>query len=169
MIRTVKRLTFFILFLVLTGLMSNSVQAQYFGQNKVRYKKLPFKVYQTPHFEFYHYLNNENLVKRFAKETETWYRLHQQVFRDTFLRKNPFILYNNAPDFQQTTAIQGEIGVGTGGVTEGLKNRVVMPISQLNHQTRHVLGHELVHAFQYHSLIEGDSTTLENIGNLDTK
>jgi Tol biopolymer transport system component len=166
MIHTVKRLSILILFLVLTGLMSNSVQAQYFGQNKVRYKNLKFNVYQTPHFEFYHYLKNESLVKRFAKETETWYKLHQQVFRDTFLRKNPFILYNNAPDFQQTTAIQGEIGVGTGGVTEGLKNRVVMPITQLNHQTRHVLGHELVHAFQYHSLIEGDSTTLENIGNL---
>ncbi|MBA3972562.1 MAG: PD40 domain-containing protein, partial [Bacteroidetes bacterium] len=43
---------------------------------------------------------------------------------------------------------------------------VIMPISILNHQTRHVLGHELVHAFQYHSLIEGDSTNLENIGNL---
>ncbi len=161
-----KRLSIFILFLVLTGLMSKNVQAQYFGQNKVRYKNLKFKVYQTPHFELYYYLKNDSLVKRFAKETETWYDLHQQVFRDTFLRKNPFILYNNAPEFQQTTAIQGDIGVGTGGVTEGLKNRVVMPITQLNHQTRHVLGHELVHAFQYHSLIEGDSTNLENIGNL---
>ncbi|MXV15514.1 PD40 domain-containing protein [Hufsiella ginkgonis] len=140
--------------------------AQYFGQNKVRYKNLKFKVYQTPHYELYYYLNNDSLIKRFAKESETWYDLHQQVFRDTFKRKNPIILYENAPDFQQTTAIDGEIGVGTGGVTEGMKNRVVMPITQINAQTRHVLGHELVHAFQYHSLIEGDSTNLENIGNL---
>ena len=141
-------------------------KAQYFGQNKVRYKNLKFKVYETPHFDLYYYLKNDSLVKRFAKETEIWYELHQQVFRDTFLRKNPFILYSNHPDFQQTTALMGDVGVGTGGVTEGLKNRVIMPISQLNHQTRHVLGHELVHAFQYHSLIEGDSTNLENIGNL---
>lgn len=142
------------------------VQAQYFGQNKVRYKNLKFKVYQTPHFELYYYLKNDSLVKRFAKEAEVWYDLHQQVFRDTFSKKNPFILYSNHPDFQQTTALSGEIGVGTGGVTEGMKNRVIMPVSMLNHQTRHVLGHELVHAFQYHSLIEGDSTNLENIGNL---
>lgn len=141
-------------------------QAQYFGQNKVRYKNLKFKVYQTPHFDLYYYLKNDSLVHRFAKEAEVWYELHQQVFRDTFLKKNPLILYSNHPDFQQTTALSGEIGVGTGGVTEGLKNRVILPISQLNHQTRHVLGHELVHAFQYHSLIEGDSTNLENIGNL---
>src|SRR5690606_33943197 len=39
-------------------------------------------------------------------------------------------------------------------------------VMQINSQTRHVLGHEMVHAFQYHSLIGGDSTQLENIGNL---
>ncbi|WP_291399432.1 basic secretory protein-like protein [Daejeonella sp.] len=153
------------LFLAVFG-QTSDVQAQYFGQNKVRYKNLKFKVYETPHFDLYYYLKNDSLVQRFAKEAEVWYELHQQVFRDTFFKKNPFILYSNHPDFQQTTALSGEVGVGTGGVTEGLKNRVIMPISQVNHQTRHVLGHELVHAFQYHSLIEGDSTNLENIGNL---
>ncbi len=141
-------------------------QAQYFGQNKVRYRNMKFKVKESPHFELYYYLQNDSLVKRMMKESELWYDLHQQVFRDTFAKKNPLILYNNHSDFQQTTAISGEISVGTGGVTEGLKNRVVMPMMQLNQQTRHVLGHELVHAFQYHSLIEGDSTNLANIGNL---
>ena len=155
-----------ILFTVIFFSAATDVNAQYFGQNKVRYKNLKFKVYETPHFDLYYYLKNDSLVQRFAKEAEVWYELHQQVFRDTFLKKNPFILYSNHPDFQQTTALMGEISVGTGGVTEGMKNRVIMPISQLNHQTRHVLGHELVHAFQYHSLIEGDSTNLENIGNL---
>ncbi len=144
----------------------NTAQAQYFGQNKVRYKKLKFDVYQTPHFDLYYYTKNDSLIKRFAKESEAWYTLHQQIFRDTFKKPNPVILYGNSPEFQQTTAIDGEIGVGTGGVTEGLKNRVVMPVQEINSQTRHVLGHELVHAFQYHSLIEGDSTQLENIGNL---
>lgn len=164
-----KNSRYWLIFLLFTAIIFSSIpqaNAQYFGQNKVRYKNLKFQVYQTPHFEFYYYLKNDSLVKRFAKESEVWYDLHQQVFRDTFTTKNPLILYSNHPDFQQTTALQGEIGVGTGGVTEGLKNRVIMPVTQLNHQTRHVLGHELVHAFQYHTLIEGDSTNLENIGNL---
>lgn len=157
------------LFLILTGIfMFHSVaEAQYFGQNKMRYKKLDFNVYETPHFRLHYYLENDSMVQWFAKESEVWYELHQQVFRDTFSRKNPIILYNNSPEFQQTTTIQGEIGVGTGGVTEAFKTRVVMPIAQTNHQTRHVLGHELVHAFQYRVLIEGgDSTRLENIGNI---
>jgi hypothetical protein len=140
--------------------------AQVFGQNKVRYKHIKFKVLQTPHFEIYSYVKNDSLIKQFAKESEIWYDLHQQVFRDTFKKRNPIILYENHSDFQQTTALDGEISVGTGGVTEGMKNRVIMPILELNQQTRHVIGHELVHAFQYHSLIGGDSTNLENIGNL---
>src|SRR5690606_28905060 len=81
--------------------------------------------------------------------------------------KNPLIFYNNHPEFQQTTAISGEISVGTGGVTEAFKQRVVMPIMQINHQTRHVLGHEMVHAFQFRVLMEGrDTTRLENVGNI---
>jgi len=142
-----------------------TASAQYFGQNKVRYKKLDFQVLQTPHFEIYYYLKNEKLLKKFSQDAETWYKMHQEVFRDTFLKKNPIILYNNHPDFQQTTALQGQIGIGTGGVTEALKNRVIMPVMELNSQTRHVLGHELVHAFQYHVLLEKDSVNLENIGN----
>jgi WD40 repeat protein len=156
----------FSLLLLILIASSTSVQAQYFGQNLVRYKNLKFKVNQSKHFVLYDYLKNDSITTRFLQESEIWYDLHQQVFRDTFSKKNPIILYENHPDFQSTTAISGGVSVGTGGVTEGLKNRVVMPLMPLNHQTRHVLGHELVHAFQYHSLIEGDSTNLENIGNL---
>lgn len=147
-------------------LLSLHARAQYFGQNKVRYKNLKFQVYKTPHFEIYYYLKNDSMIKRFAQESELWYTLHQQVFRDTFKKPNPIILYADHPDFQQTTAIDGEIDVGTGGITEGLKNRVVMPVMETNQMTRHVIGHELVHAFQYHALQGGDSTTFENIGNL---
>ncbi|MDB5021349.1 MAG: domain protein beta Propeller, partial [Pedobacter sp.] len=141
----------------------SAAKAQNFGQNKVRYKNEKFQVLQTPHFEIYYYIKNERLVQKFAQDAETWYRMHQQVFRDSFLKKNPIILYNNQPDFQQTTVLNGEIGIGTGGVTEALKNRVIMPVMELNNQTRHVLGHELVHAFQYHTLLEKDSMNLESV------
>jgi hypothetical protein len=147
-------------------LTSIQTKAQYFGQNKVRYKNLKFNVYRTPHFEIYYYLQNDSMIKRFAQESELWYTLHQQVFRDTFKSPNPIILYANHPDFQQTTAVDGEIDVGTGGITEGLKNRVVMPVMETNQTTRHVIGHELVHAFQYHILLGKDSASYENLNNL---
>jgi len=54
-----------------------------------------------------------------------------------------------APHFWQTTALEGEMGEGTGGVTEAYKRRIVLPLAGPMHLTDHVLGHELVHAFQY--------------------
>src|SRR6201995_805690 len=164
----IRRHQYAVILLCLIGSLffSPSASAQYFGQNKVRYKNLKFKVYKTPHFEIYYYIKNDSTIKRFAQESELWYTIHQQVFRDTFRKPNPIILYADHPDFQQTTAIDGEIGVGTGGVTEGLKNRVVMPIMETNQTTRHVIGHELVHAFQYHALLSKDSAMYENINNL---
>jgi hypothetical protein len=155
-----------LLFTILSFLTPQQAAAQEFGQNKVRYKNFDFKVFRTPHFEIYYYIDNEKLIKRFAQESELWYTLHQQVFRDTFRKANPIIIYANHPDFQQTTAIDGEIGVGTGGVTEGLKNRIVMPFMETNQTTRHVIGHEMVHAFQYRSLLDGDETQFSEIGNL---
>jgi hypothetical protein len=161
-----NRFFIFVACTIFFSIAANQSQAQYFGQNKVRYKNLHFKVYRTPHFEIYYYLKNDSLLKRFGQEAELWYTIHQQVFRDTFRKPNPIILYANHPDFQQTTAIDGDIDVGTGGVTEGLKNRVVMPVMETNEMTRHVIGHELVHAFQYHSLLGKDSGNYENINNL---
>src|SRR6185436_17439774 len=52
-------------------------------------------------------------------------------------------------EFEQTNAIAGELGEGTGGVTEVLKRRIVLPLGSSLEQTNHVIGHELVHAFQY--------------------
>jgi hypothetical protein len=155
-----------LLMMIGLGFSSHNASAQYFGQNKVRYKNLNFKIYKTPHFEIYYYIKNDSMIKRFAQESELWYTLHQQVFKDTFRKPNPIILYANHPDFQQTTAIEGAIDVGTGGVTEGLKNRVVMPVMENNQMTRHVIGHELVHAFQYHLLLGHDEASYENINSL---
>ena len=62
--------------------------------------------------------------------------------------RQPLILYASGPHFRQTNAIEGELGEGTGGVTEAAKRRIVLPFAGPL-RTDHVLGHELVHAFQY--------------------
>ncbi len=164
-----RRITkLFIIILLILGhiTITHIVKAQYFGQNKPIYKKFKYDVYQTPHFEIYHYFKNDTLINRLAQASDKWYNMHFQVFRDSIKDKNPILFYANQADFQQTTAIQGSIGIGTGGVTEALKNRVVLPVTETWAQTDHVLGHELVHAFQYHSLIHGDSTNLNSVRNL---
>lgn len=150
----------------LCAVSATALQAQYFGRNKPRYQKQDFKVTQTEHFEMYQYLENPAKMQELANAAEQWYGMHQAVLRDTFKRKNPMIIYSDHAGFQQTNAIPGELSVGTGGVTEGLRNRIVFPIAMTNQQTNHVLGHEMVHAFQYHMVLEGDSTSMRNMPNL---
>ena len=58
------------------------------------------------------------------------------------------------------------IGTTTGGVTEALKNRVVMPVAPTLAQTDHVLGHELVHAFQFNKLLRSDSIRGSSLNNI---
>lgn len=152
------------IFLCLVGI--ETVSAQYFGRNRPIYKRFDFKVYKSPNFEIYHYFENDSIVEQLAQASEQWYHMHQQVFRDTIRDRNPMIFYANHADFQQTTAIFGTVGVGTGGVTEAFKNRVVMPVTETWAQTDHVLGHELVHAFQFNAILNRDSTNLNNLRNL---
>ena len=140
---------------------------QYFnGPNKPDYKIFEYKVLTSPHFELYHYLENDSVKDAFMAASEKWYERHFMIFSDTFKEKNPVIVYANHADFQQTNAVSGLIGVGTGGVTESLKNRVIMPVMESAAQTDHVLGHELVHAFQYNFLLSDDSLQLRNMRNI---
>lgn len=157
---------YLLLSLLLSALAVNSLQAQYFGRNKPRYHKHDFKVSHTEHFEIYEYLDNPEKRDELAAAAELWYAMHLAVLRDTFPGKNPLFIYSDHAGFQQTNTIQGDISVGTGGVTEGLRNRVVFPVAMTNQQTHHVLGHELVHAFQYNMVLGGDSTNMRNLQNL---
>lgn len=156
---------FFIWVLVSLFVLPES-HAQYFGRNKPAYRKFDFKVYQSPNFEIYHYFENDSVVHALASSFEKWYIRHQVLFRDTFDARNPIIIYGNHPDFQQTAAISGQISIGTQGVTEALKNRVVIPVLETNAQTDHVIGHELVHVFHFRALFEDDSLSLNSLRNL---
>lgn len=140
--------------------------AQYFGKNKVYYETFDFKVFQTPNFDIYNYLDNEDAPVTYGNWSEHWYRAHLAIFRDTIFQRNPIILYKNQADFQQTRAIGGAIGVGTGGVTEGIKNRVILPFATSNQQSFHVLGHELVHAFQYNMARNDPSLSIRSLSNV---
>jgi len=164
--QSVRRIMFVII-ISLAGLSLNfTASAQYFGRNKPGYKSFEYDILQTPNFEIYHYLKNDSLLDALSQLSEKWYLMHQKVFKDTFRIKNPLIFYNNHSDFQQTNTISSMIGTGTGGVTESLKNRVIMPVASSLAQTDHTLGHELVHAFQYNLFLKGDTSEKLSLNNV---
>ncbi|HEX9483100.1 MAG TPA: hypothetical protein VF929_00915 [Gemmatimonadaceae bacterium] len=122
--------------------------AQYFGRNKVQYEHFDFHVMHSQHFDLYFYPAESLVTHDAGRLAERWYARHSDSFKHTFDRKS-VVFYADQPDFQQTNVVSEELSEGTGGVTEGLRTRVVMPFTGLYADNDHVLGHELVHVFQY--------------------
>jgi Tol biopolymer transport system component len=145
-----SRLRFFISFLLFLMIISSPLlNAQYFGRNKVQYETFDFKVMKTEHFDIYFYPDNEKAAKQAARLAERWYARLSRILNHDLKGPQTLILYSSSPHFQQTTAIQDLIGEGTGGVTEMLKRRIVLPLGASLAESDHVIGHELVHAFQF--------------------
>ena len=135
-------------FLLLMGLLVSPASSQYFGRNKVKYQRFDFKVLKTDHFDIYYYPEMRPSAERAARMAERWYKRLSRILEHELRGQQPLILYANSPHFQQTTAVAGELGEGVGGVTEMFKRRIVLPMGPSLSDTDHVIGHELVHAFQ---------------------
>jgi Tol biopolymer transport system component len=138
-------------FVIVLALLLTTIpaSAQYFGRNKVRYENFEFQVLATEHFDIYFYPEERPGVDISARLAERWYTRLSRVFSHQMLGRQPLILYGSHPDFEQTNVISGELGEATGGVTESLRRRIVLPLGRPLADIDHVIGHELVHAFQF--------------------
>ncbi len=127
----------------------STAAGQYFGRNKVQYENFDFKVLKTEHFDIHYYPEARDAVDQAARMAERWYARLSRMFNHELSSRQTIILYADHPDFEQTTVLSGSIDEATGGVTEAFKRRVVLPMAGSLAETDHVLGHELVHAFQF--------------------
>ncbi len=132
-------------------------RAQYFGQNKVQYDAFHFHVLKTSHFDVYYYPVEAQAAQRAGRMAERWYTRLSTILGHRLTGRQPLVLYASHAEFAQTNVVEGLINEGTGGVTEGLRRRVVLPLAVSLGDTDHVIGHELVHAFQYDMLGQGVS------------
>ncbi len=138
--------------LLLSSLLLFSPQislAQYFGQNIVRYEPFDYQILRTEHFDIYYYQDGAEHIELVGQMAERWYERLSGLLGHELTRRQPLIFYASHPHFRQTNTSMGGIGEGTGGFTEIFRNRIVMPYAGSLAETDHVLGHELVHAFQF--------------------
>jgi hypothetical protein len=141
-----------------------TLSAQYFGRNKVQYESFDFRVLQTDHFDIHWYPAESLATADAARMAERWYSRFSQAMTHAFSKK-PIIFYASHPDFQQTNVVGGFIDQSTGGITEGLRTRIVMPFTGIYAENDHVLGHEIVHGFQY-DIATTQTGGLQNLGSL---
>lgn len=126
-----------------------SAFGQYFGRNKVQYERFEYQVLKTEHFDIYYYPEEEKTIRMAGQMAERWYKRFERLFDHQLRGRQALIMYASHPQFEQTTALNEVMSEGTGGVTESLKRRIILPFGGTLEDTDHVIGHELVHAFQY--------------------
>ena len=123
--------------------------AQYFGRNKVQYDRAEIRVLATEHFDLYYPREDLSAALTAGRLAERWYARLSKLLQHTLTGRQPLILYASHRTFEQTNVWSGLIDERTGGFTESRKRRIVIPFASTLAETDHVLGHEIVHAFQY--------------------
>lgn len=145
---------------VASMLLAGTAHAQYFGQNKVQYREYGWKSLTSDHFEVYFYPGQDSLAMRTLDLAEKTQKVFSVRLGHSLSKRIPIILYGSHNDFSQTNVTPELIEGSTGGFTEVLRDRVVIPFTGSYEDFRHVLVHELVHAFQFDILYNGTGMSL---------
>ncbi len=142
----------FLLFLVLTGTLS----ATEYGRSKVQFGNDEWWEMQAQHFTIYFPMGAEAAAETLLIHTERELLSLSERFDYMPDEKIPIILYMSPTEFRQTDISPYEISPGVGGFTEYFKGRVVIPFTGYWSEFRHVVAHELSHAFVFDMLYRRD-------------
>jgi hypothetical protein len=119
-----------------------------FGKNKINYYDSDWKVIDTPHFTIYMTAELSALSNKIISTAEEIFSNYTVILQYTPVNKIKVVIYDNQIDFQQNNISESWIGESTGGFTEFIKGRVVIPYSGNYSLFHHIFAHELCHAFQ---------------------
>jgi hypothetical protein len=79
---------------------------------------------------------------------ERSYARLSRVLGHEFRERKPIVIFASRTDFAQNNMF-GDLGEGTGGVTDAQRQRNVLPLTGDFRSFEHVLTHEMVHQMQY--------------------
>ena len=125
-----------------------------FGQNKIQYRKLDWRVLKGPHVDLYYYPAEADLAPPALAYAEASYDTLTVLFGHTVPTRIPMIVYASHTDFEQTNILPFTPPEGLLGATDFLKRRVALPFRGNFAEFRHTMRHEMVHVFQLDLLVE---------------
>jgi Tol biopolymer transport system component len=120
----------------------------YFGQNQVQFQKFNWRILKTEHFDIHYYPEEAQMARLAASMAERSYARLQRLMNYQFRERKPIIVYASRGAFAQNNVF-GDLGEGTGGVTDALRQRNMFFFTGDLGEAEHVLTHEMVHQFQY--------------------
>jgi Tol biopolymer transport system component len=129
---------------------STPAHAQFFafGQNKIQYRKLDWRIIRGPHVDLYYYPAEAELAPAALAYAEASYDTLSLQFGHDVAARVPLIIYASHTDFEQTNILPFTPPEGLLGATDFLKRRVALPFRGNFAEFRHTLRHEMVHVFQ---------------------
>ncbi len=131
-----------------------SAQFFSFGQNKIQYRKLDWRILRGPHVDLYYYPAEAELAPAALSYAEASYDTLAVQFGHDVAQRVPLVVYASHTDFEQTNILPFTPPEGLLGATDFLKRRVSLPFRGNFSEFRHTLRHEMVHVFQLDLLSE---------------
>ncbi|MFL5472079.1 MAG: peptidase S9, partial [Gemmatimonadales bacterium] len=94
-------------FLSMLSIFSAPAEAQFFafGQNKVQYRRLDWRVTRGPHVDLYYYPAEADLVPAALAYAEASYDTLSLQFGHAVATRIPLIVYASHTDFEQTNIL----------------------------------------------------------------
>ena len=123
-----------------------------FGKNKITYDRRDWFSIKTEHCEVFYYADEEGLAREVAAIAESTAAEYDTLFRMRPRKRIPILSYASHQAFQQSHAASGFIDEGTGGLTELVRGRVLIPHTGSTPRLVWVTRHELVHAYMLEKL-----------------
>lgn len=166
------RLTFRVVLAVLLpallAVVAPTVGAQggYFGQNHVQYRTFDWQVLKTEHFDVHYYPELETAARYAGQMAERSYARLSRLLGHEFRERKPILIYGSRTEFAQNN-VTGDLGEGTGGVTDALRQRNMFFFSGDLGEAEHVLTHEMVHVFQYDIFARGQAGDLQQLAQVN--
>ncbi len=128
----------------------------YYGQNQVQYQKFDWRIMRTEHFDVHYYPSEAEGAKIVARMAERSYARLSRLLSYTFKERKPIVIFASRGDFAQSNVF-GDLGEGTGGVTDFTHQRNTFFLEMDLAETEHVMTHEMVHQFQFDVYSRGHS------------
>jgi Tol biopolymer transport system component len=125
------------------------------GQNKIVYDTFDWSIYQSTHFDIYHYSREKATLQKVVSMAESAYDELSRRLNYQIPKRIPIIYYSTHAEFEQNNVDLNFIPEGVGAFAEPARNRMVLPIDVPDERLQALIQHELTHVFQYEVLFGG--------------
>ncbi|MDR0331187.1 MAG: hypothetical protein LBH93_05715, partial [Chitinispirillales bacterium] len=127
-----------------------------FGKNKVQYQPMAWERLSSQHYTLYCHQDQGALPDASYLWLDGIYRDLSGRFEFRHSAPVPVVVYESPALFEQTNIVTELLPEEVGGFTEMFKNRVAVPFNGSFSDLRHVLHHEMVHAFVFGVVFDGN-------------